>query len=85
MARAHRIGQKKHVNVYRFVSKGTIEEEILDRAKKKMVLEYCIIKQMDTSGENIIQKTNKKSSNSEQFNKEELQAILKFGAQKNVF
>ena len=83
MARAHRIGQKNHVNVYRFVSKGTIEEEILDRAKKKMVLEYCIIKQMDTSGENLLQKsTNKKSKRADQFNKEELQAILKFGAQK---
>lgn len=82
MARAHRIGQKNHVNVYRFVSKGTIEEEILDRAKKKMVLEYCIIKQMDTSGENLLQKTNKTTKRSDQFSKEELQAILKFGAQK---
>jgi len=82
MARAHRIGQKNHVNVYRFVSKGTIEEEILDRAKKKMVLEYCIIKQMDTSGETLLQKSNKKSKRADQFNKEELQSILKFGAQK---
>ncbi|OUM67970.1 hypothetical protein PIROE2DRAFT_19929 [Piromyces sp. E2] len=82
MARAHRIGQKNHVNVYRFVSKGTIEEEILDRAKKKMVLEYCIIKQMDTSGETLLQKSSKKSKHADQFNKEELQSILKFGAQK---
>jgi chromodomain-helicase-DNA-binding protein 1 len=41
MARAHRIGQKSHVNVYRFVSKDTMEEDILERAKKKMVLEYA--------------------------------------------
>ena len=41
MARAHRIGQKSHVNVYRFVSKDTMEEDILERAKRKMVLEYA--------------------------------------------
>lgn len=41
MARAHRIGQKSHVSVYRFVSKDTMEEDVLERAKKKMVLEYA--------------------------------------------
>jgi chromodomain-helicase-DNA-binding protein 1 len=41
MARAHRIGQKSHVNVFRFVSKDTVEEDVLERAKKKMVLEYA--------------------------------------------
>ncbi|CAG8468287.1 1950_t:CDS:10 [Acaulospora colombiana] len=83
MARAHRIGQKNHVNVYRFVSKDTIEESILERAKRKMVLEYCIIKQMDTSGKSILQK-NPKAKSSENFSREELTAILKFGAQ-NMF
>ncbi|KAA8908461.1 P-loop containing nucleoside triphosphate hydrolase protein [Sphaerosporella brunnea] len=43
MARAHRIGQKNHVMVYRFVSKDTIEEEILQRARNKMILEHCVI------------------------------------------
>lgn len=43
MARAHRIGQKRHVLVYRFVSKDTVEEQILERARKKMILEYAII------------------------------------------
>jgi chromodomain-helicase-DNA-binding protein 1 len=41
MARAHRIGQKSHVNVYRLVSKDTMEEDVLERAKQKMVLEYA--------------------------------------------
>lgn len=83
MARAHRIGQKKVVNVYRFVSKDTIEEEIIERAKRKMVLEYCIIKQMDTSGEAVLSsKKSKLISNN--VSKEELQTILKFGAQ-NLF
>ena len=41
MARAHRIGQKSHVSVYCFVSKDTMEEDVLERAKRKMVLEYA--------------------------------------------
>ena len=40
MARAHRIGQKKPVTIYRFVSKGTVEEDILERARNKLLLEY---------------------------------------------
>ncbi|KAI0244542.1 ATP-dependent DNA helicase Hrp3 [Massospora cicadina] len=79
MARAHRIGQRKNVNVYRFVSRGTMEEDILERAKRKMVLEYCVISQMDTSGQTILHK-DKASKSSNPFSKEELQAILKFGA-----
>ncbi|KAJ3083297.1 hypothetical protein HDU99_000067, partial [Rhizoclosmatium hyalinum] len=83
MARAHRIGQKNTVNVYRLVSKDTIEEDVLERAKRKMVLEYCIIKQMDTSGDTALSKKQKTVGNS-QMTREELQVILKFGAQ-NLF
>ncbi|KAI8619524.1 SNF2 family N-terminal domain-containing protein [Chytriomyces sp. MP71] len=79
MARAHRIGQKNVVNVYRFVSKDTIEEDVLERAKRKMVLEYCIIKQMDTTGANVMSKKSK-TVGSTQMSKDELQLILKFGA-----
>ncbi|KAF2972292.1 hypothetical protein GQX73_g1300 [Xylaria multiplex] len=43
MARAHRIGQKKPVTVYRLVSKETIEEEVLERARNKLLLEYLAI------------------------------------------
>lgn len=81
MARAHRMGQKNHVNVYRFVTKDTIEEDILERAKRKMVLEYVMIKQMDTSGSTMNAGPRSKPDN---FSKEELSAILKFGAQ-NLF
>jgi hypothetical protein len=31
----------RHVDVYRFVSKDTMEEDVLERAKKKLVLEYA--------------------------------------------
>lgn len=43
MARAHRIGQTKPVTVYRLVSKETVEEEILERARNKLMLEYITI------------------------------------------
>jgi SNF2 family DNA or RNA helicase len=39
MSRAHRIGQQEVVNIYRFVTSKSVEEDILERAKQKMV--YC--------------------------------------------
>ncbi|ORE20364.1 hypothetical protein BCV71DRAFT_254269 [Rhizopus microsporus] len=88
MSRAHRIGQTKSVNVYRFVSKGTMEEDIIERAKRKMVLEYCIIKQMDTSGYSLLAEHSLKTASGKNrdlpFKNQELSAILKFGA-KNMF
>ena len=51
MSRAHRIGQKSHVNIYRLVTMGSVEQDILERAKRKMVLDHVIIQRMDTSGE----------------------------------
>lgn len=88
MSRAHRIGQTKSVNVYRFVTKGTMEENIIERAKRKMVLEYCIIKQMDTSGLSLLPDNALTTASGKMrdlpFNKEEMSAILKFGAQ-NMF
>jgi chromodomain-helicase-DNA-binding protein 1 len=80
MARAHRIGQQRHVSIYRFVTKGTIEEDILERAKRKMILEYAIINQMDTTGAHINGNSTPKNKDGD-FSKEELSAILKFGAQ----
>ncbi|XP_063781800.1 chromodomain-helicase-DNA-binding protein 2 isoform X2 [Pseudophryne corroboree] len=78
-ARAHRIGQKKQVNIYRLVTKGTVEEEIIERAKKKMVLDHLVIQRMDTTGRTVLE-NNSGSTNSNPFNKDELAAILKFGA-----
>ncbi|CAR26515.1 ZYRO0B11638p [Zygosaccharomyces rouxii] len=72
MARAHRIGQKNHVMVYRLVSKDTVEEEVLERARKKMILEYAIISLGVTDG-NQYSKKNEPSAG-------ELSEILKFGA-----
>ncbi|KAL0221705.1 hypothetical protein RCL1_001559 [Eukaryota sp. TZLM3-RCL] len=41
--RAHRIGQKRPVRVFRFVSEGTIEEKILERAMYKLQLDALVI------------------------------------------
>ena len=41
--RAHRIGQKKPVLVYRLCNKGTVEEKIIERAANKRKLEVRII------------------------------------------
>merc|ERR1719360_326695 len=83
MARAHRIGQKDQVNVYRLVTKGSVEEDIIERAKKKMVLDHLVIQRMDTSGRTVL-KTGTggdSSSKSQPFSKDELSSILKFGAE----
>jgi chromodomain-helicase-DNA-binding protein 1 len=105
MARAHRIGQKSHVSVYRFVSKDTMEEDVLERAKKKMVLEYAstcaslkkivvarhsfslfilVINQMDTSQAHLSSKASaiKDPHKPDNLSKDELTAVLKYGAQK---
>ncbi|XP_072134198.1 chromodomain-helicase-DNA-binding protein 2 isoform X1 [Mobula birostris] len=79
-ARAHRIGQKKQVNIYRLVTKGTVEEDIIERAKKKMVLDHLVIQRMDTTGRTVLDNS-ARPSHSTPFNKEELTAILKFGAE----
>ncbi|KAF3702432.1 Chromodomain-helicase-DNA-binding protein 1 [Channa argus] len=79
-ARAHRIGQKRQVNIYRLVTKGSVEEDIIEKAKKKMVLDHLVIQRMDTTGKTVLH-TGAAPSSSAPFNKEELSAILKFGAE----
>lgn len=61
------------------MTKSSVEEEIVEKAKQKMVLDHLVIQRMDTTGRTVLDK--KSGSSSVPFNKEELNAILKFGAE----
>jgi chromodomain-helicase-DNA-binding protein 1 len=67
------------VNIYRLVTKNSVEEDIVERAKQKMVLDHLVIQRMDTTGRTVLDK--KAASTTTPFNKDELSAILKFGAE----
>lgn len=41
--RAHRIGQKKQVIIYRFVTEGSVEEKIVERAARKLKVDHLIM------------------------------------------
>ncbi|XP_043690577.1 protein CHROMATIN REMODELING 5 isoform X3 [Telopea speciosissima] len=78
MSRAHRIGQQEVVNTYRFVTNKSVEEDILERAKKKMVLDHLVIQKLNAEGRLEKKETKKGAS---MFDKNELSAILRFGAE----
>ncbi|KAG6493517.1 hypothetical protein ZIOFF_048508 [Zingiber officinale] len=66
--RAHRIGQKKEVQVFRFCTEFAIEEKVIERAYKKLALDALVIQQ----GRLAEQKT---------VNKDELLQMVRFGAE----
>uniref|UniRef100_A0A8C7FVY5 B-TFIID TATA-box binding protein associated factor 1 n=1 Tax=Oncorhynchus kisutch TaxID=8019 RepID=A0A8C7FVY5_ONCKI len=49
MDRAHRIGQKRVVNVYRLITRGTLEEKIMGLQKFKMNIANAVISQENAS------------------------------------
>ena len=48
--RAHRIGQQRPVNVYRFITRGTIEEKIVDLHNTKRDLADSLLAGTDRAG-----------------------------------
>ncbi|KAF2182223.1 hypothetical protein K469DRAFT_712840 [Zopfia rhizophila CBS 207.26] len=82
MARAHRIGQQKPVSVYRLVSKDTIEEEILERARNKRMLEFITIQRgvTDRQQKEITDKYNRVTA--EPTSADDINQILKRRGQK---
>ncbi|KAF8421722.1 hypothetical protein L210DRAFT_2207865 [Boletus edulis BED1] len=45
MDRAHRIGQTKQMYVFRFITEGSVEERMLERAAQKLRLDQLVIQQ----------------------------------------
>ncbi|XP_048331491.2 CHD3-type chromatin-remodeling factor PICKLE isoform X2 [Ziziphus jujuba] len=64
MARAHRLGQTNKVMIYRLVTRGSIEERMMQMTKKKMVLEHLVVGRL--KAQNI--------------NQEELDDIIRYGS-----
>lgn len=69
------------VCICRFLTSGSVEEDILHRAKQKMVLDHLVIQRMDTSGRTILGPRAATEGAKQLFGKEELASILKFGAE----
>lgn len=53
MDRAHRLGQKKVVNVYRIITKGTLEEKIMGLQKFKMNIASTVVNQQNNGLANM--------------------------------
>lgn len=75
MDRAHRIGQKKQVKVFRFVTENAIEEKVLERAAQKLRLDQLVIQQ----GRSRF--SEEKKDNNSSNNKEDLLNMIQHGAQ----
>ena len=68
--RAHRIGQKKPVQIFRLVTEDSVEVKVVERAQQKLKLDAMVVQQ------GRLQEKEKKMS------KEELLDTIKFGADK---
>ncbi|GMH91340.1 hypothetical protein TrVE_jg9254 [Triparma verrucosa] len=68
MDRAHRIGQKKPVQVFRFVTEGSVEEKITECADRKLFLDAAVIQQGRLADQN------------NKLGKDDLMKLVTFGA-----
>lgn len=67
--RAHRIGQKKPVQVFRLVTEHTIEEKIVERAQQKLKLDAMVVQQG-------------RLKDKDKLSRDELLSAVRFGADK---
>ncbi|KAI3603961.1 nucleosome remodeling complex atpase subunit [Moniliophthora roreri] len=72
IARAHRIGQKKTVQVYRLICGGSVEDQMLDRLRRKLFLSVKLMGSDNTSTNNDSDETS--------MNANELMDILRKGS-----
>lgn len=66
IGRAHRIGQTKMVLIYRFMTRLSVEEKVLQIAKKRMALEHVIVERMAENEDDDL---------------EDIESILKYGTE----
>lgn len=66
LSRAHRIGQKNKVLCFQIMTKGSVEEKIMQIGRKKMALDHALIETMDREENEPV---------------EDLESILKHGAE----
>jgi SNF2 family DNA or RNA helicase len=71
--RAHRIGQKKQVVIFRFITENAIEEKVIDRASQKLQLDKLVIQQGRSNNQSA-----KAAS------KNDLVSMIQYGAE-NIF
>lgn len=69
MDRAHRIGQKKEVQVFRFCTDNSIEEKVIEKAYKKLRLDALVIQQ------------GRLVENTKTVNKDDLLNMVRYGAE----
>ena len=74
LARAHRIGQTKPVQVYRLVMRATYERDMLDRAAMKLGLEQAIFSSNLNSGNGAMDNKERRGAAAE------IERLLKHGA-----
>jgi SNF2 family DNA or RNA helicase len=67
-SRAHRIGQRNHVMIYRFVTRNSVEERVATVAKKKMLLTHLVVRAGN-------------AQKSVQMSRKELDDVLRWGAE----
>lgn len=69
MDRAHRIGQRKEVQVFRLCVENSIEEKVIEKAYKKLRLDALVIQQ------------GRLTENVKTVNKDDLLAMVRYGAE----
>ena len=70
MDRAHRIGQRKEVKVFRFVTAESIEEKVVERAELKLQMDFAVIQ------------SGRLAEKQKALTKEEALAAVRYGADK---
>lgn len=81
-ARAHRFGQKKEVTIYRICTKGSVEEQMLQRIQKKLYLSTKVVSatSADSDEHGDSQMSNDAAPGEAQMSMSELKHIIRRGA-----